>query len=194
MGDGVELAQSVTLSKDGRWPLYAQFYRTTNFNLPVINTLDFRGSMMGWLRFDNGAPTGTVSWIKTSGAATNHLYPAGFTSVLEVISSPYVPPAPGEQAMAITTGTITYSHGNLTAPIAYAVNWSTNNTISVVGAPPVKPTFTFSAKTGLLKGYFPHPQLSNGKTNYGGVIVQNQNYIRGAFPGTNQSGSITLQP
>jgi hypothetical protein len=35
--------------------------------------------------------------------------------------------------------------------------------------------------------------MGNAKSNYAGVLLQEQNYSAGVFQGTNQSGSFLLQ-
>ena len=134
-----------------------------------------------------------MSWVKTAGAATNYFYPAGFTSVVELIGSPYHAPSNGVRMLNIVNGTVTYSDGNLSVPIAWSLTWASNNVITAGGAGTNKPTFTLTAKNGLIKGFFPHPQLGNAKTNFSGAVLQNLNYGAGFFPGTNQSGSFLLQ-
>lgn len=198
LGDGAKLSQKVSLTADGQWPFYVPLYKTTNTvtnfttGALVVNKADYRGSVWGWLQFSNGKPVGDFSWIKTDGAS-NYIYPVGFTSVLEVVGSPYSPPAKGVRALPITNGMATFSDGNLAGPMAWSVNWSSNNAITV-SAGLVKPTFTLAAKTGLLKGTFPHPQLGDARVSFGGVLMQNQTNAVGTFVGTNQSGSLQVNP
>jgi hypothetical protein len=189
LADGSKIVQKVSLSADGKWPFYVQLYRSTNLTLPIINKADYRGSLMGWVTFTNDRPQGTLNWIKTSNAAPNYFNPAGFTSVVQLVSSRYQPPNPGERMLNIVNGTISFTDGNLSGPLAYNVTWASNNVISV---PPFinKPTFSIATKTGLLKGTFFHPQL--GKTNYFGAVLQQQKYAGGYFLGTNQSGAMRL--
>jgi hypothetical protein len=190
LGDGAKLVQKVSVSKEGLWPMYAQLYKSTNMNLPIPNKADYRGAVMGWIQFTNQKPVGEVHWIKTGGA-NNYLYPAGFTNVIALNGSPYVPPAAGERALAITNGLAIFSEGNLSGPVAWGVSWSANNAITAGGA--IKPVFTLAPKTGYLKGSFPHPQMGNAPVNFFGAILQNQNDISGYFTGTNQSGMMRLE-
>jgi hypothetical protein len=197
LGDGVKAAQTVSVSKEGQWPLYAQLYKSTTLltnpltQLPGTNTGNYRGALMGWVTFTNQKPQGTVSWIKGGDAATTYFYPEGYTNVVELISSVYQAPGIGQRALAMTNGTMTFGYGNLPEPIEYGVSWASNNVLSSSGT--LKPTFTLSARSGLLKGTFPHPQMGNAKSNYTGVLLQEQNYSAGVFQGTNQSGSFLLQ-
>jgi hypothetical protein len=199
LGDGAPMSQKVSLSKDGLWPLYVQLYKTTNVitnlttQLPVTNTANYRGSLLGWVLFTNQSPTGMVHWIKTAEAATNYFYPAGFTSAVDIIGSPYHAPSNGVRALNLTTGIVIYADGNLAAPMAWEVSWASNNVITAGAGGIDKPTFTLTPKTGLLKGYLWNPQLTNAKTNFTGAVLQNQNYSGGFFLGTNQSGSFLLQ-
>lgn len=200
LGDGSLLSQKVSVSKDGEWPLYVQLYKTTNVvinpvtQLPVTNKLNYRGALLGWVTFTNQQPVGTLHWIKTGEAATNYFHPAGFTSVVDIIGSPYQAPGTGVRMLNLSSGTVTFADGNLSGPIAWGVTWANNNVITTSGAGTNRPTFTLTAKSGLVKGYFYNPQLGYAKTNFSGAVLQNQNYSGGFFPGTTQPGSFLLTP
>jgi hypothetical protein len=74
LADGGVLSQSVSVSRDGRWPLYASLYTG-------------KGSVWGWLAFDANQPTAGVgglarkaraaisAWKSNSQAATRGLKP-----------------------------------------------------------------------------------------------------------------------
>jgi hypothetical protein len=199
LGDGAKLSQKVGLSKDGHWAMYAPLYKRTNVVTNLLtgqlveNKADYRGSVMGWVTFTNQKPEGVLSWVKTSGGS-NYLYAGGFTNVAGLMGSLYVPPSgAGVRALNITNGMVTFSEGNLLGPIAYDVSWGSNNVVTVGAVVGVKPTFSVAAKTGLMKGSFPHPQNGNAITPYLGALLQSSNYVGGYFLGTDQSGLIKLQ-
>jgi hypothetical protein len=196
LGDGAKLSQKVSLTSDGHWPFYVPLYKRTNTvinpvnGLTVVNKADYRGSIWGWLQFVDHEPMGNLTWIKTTGAS-NYIYPNGFTSVVEITGSPYVPPATGIKALNMTDGTATFSEGNLNGPVSWGINWASNNKITVNAGVP-KPTFTVTPKTGLLKGTFPYPPLNNAPVSFSGAVLQRQKYGAGTFIGTNQSGAMLL--
>jgi hypothetical protein len=197
LGDGTALGQSITVSKDGRWPLYVPLYRApfgyTNWSFLVVTNKQYYGSLFGWVSFTN-APVleGSLSWIKLP-LAGQTFYPNGFTNQMPLLGSAYTEPSAGQRALDITNGTVLLQDGNLAAPVTYGVSLSTNNTF-VVAEPNLQSfTLRLSSRTGILKGSFLNPGNSNKLTVIPGVILQNQNLGGGFFLGVNQSGSMILE-
>jgi hypothetical protein len=67
LSDGAVFSQAAPLSIDGDLPIYASLYGGV-------------GLVEGWLSLSNGTPTGSLTWIRLSGAAQN---PPGFTNFLQ---------------------------------------------------------------------------------------------------------------
>ena len=190
LADGQPLVTSTTLSADGRWPLYSPAYA-----ISVTNGLkkwkEYRGSAIGWITFTNNEPVGNVSWIKT--AWTNSLYGAGFTNESEAFGSQYTF-TKGVRSLDLTNGTFTFSGGNLASPFSATVLLTTNNTFTAVLPLTNKASSTFTAKAGVFRGSFRHPENTNVVTKFGGVVLQNENAGAGYFAGTNHAGMVILQP
>jgi hypothetical protein len=195
LGDGQPVTQAVQISKDGDWPLYAQFYpvryvviNATNSSLHYTN-VGYNGSLLGWISLSNHTPTGVVSWIKTGW--TNKLYPDGFTNRIALLGSEYRPPAPGTPMVAISNGTFVLSGGNLEAALTNTVYLRTNNML-VVSNNSARLTVTLAPASGLIAGSFSNA-ATQALTPFKGAVLQQQNLGGGWFSGTNQTGSFRLQ-
>ena len=158
LGDNTMLTQAgVSVSKDGRWPLYSALYTskyvTNKFLTPftTVTNIGFRGAIMGWLQFTNNAAIGgDVKWFKTPVAghlpvgyippfSTN--YPAGFTNEIEVTGLRYVSvlatqpilsltyPAP--TVKLFTNSILTLQDGNLTASLTNKLFIHANNIVTL---------------------------------------------------------------
>lgn len=194
--DAQPLSQSVPISGNGEWPFYVPLSKGihvyTNLLTMVKKTNNAYplGSMLGWINFTNTAPTGTVSWIKKSGATA--VYPNGFTNESVLLGSRYLVPATGTRAVDITTGTVMLTSGNLSSAITRSVSISTANVLAIT---PTNQTvkLTLTPKTGLLSGNFKHPDNANTTTTIKGVVLQEQELGGGFFVGTNQGGLMFLE-
>ncbi|MBA4150529.1 MAG: immunoglobulin domain-containing protein [Verrucomicrobia bacterium] len=200
--DGHVIKQGTHLSKSGEWPLYTPLYlepKTYQLaNGSIVTRKEHQGSMIGWVTFATNtpagkthlAPLGTLNWIKTGW--TNVVYPGGFTNIAEIKGSRHLPPAKGVRVLDMTEGQMTVTGGNLSSAFANQVMISTNNAFSVTGPNLNTLKAGMAAKTGLLKGTFTHPDNGNAVTRYFGAVLQDYNYGRGNFVGTNQAGSVIL--
>ncbi len=190
VADGQTISQStIPLSKFGNWPLYVPLYLGSGFG----GKKEFKGSIIGWLNFngDNHAPTGTLSWIKTS--FTNGFYNDGFSNSVDVLSSVFVPQPKGTRAVAITNGTVACQDGNLTSPFTNTFFLKAHNSF-LFDLPNVNSEkLRLNAKSGLIGGSFMRPENAKKRTIIKGVVLQDQNIGRGFFLGTNQSGSVRLE-
>jgi hypothetical protein len=181
-----------TVSKDGYWPFYATLYPSSQINPVTGNRMKiFNGSILGWLCFTNGSLEGTLHWSK--GSWRNGFYDDGFTNRMEILASPYHPPALDNPALELTNGTVVMKDGNLTLAFTNNIIWDNANKVTVT--PPNLNGQSFVAKVGngFIWGMFNHPDLGNEKTLFKGALLQNQNVARGFFLGTNQSGSFLMQ-
>jgi hypothetical protein len=138
---------------------------------------------------------GTLDWIKT--AWTNTTYTAGFTNQANLISSVWkyqIAPTP---VLVGTNFTAVIDAGDLASPVTNAVtvnilkNAFVTAPLGTNNPTGFKPSLT--AKTGLLKATFVHPATSL-KTTAVGAMLQDYNYGRAAFMGTNSSGAFFLDP
>jgi len=103
LADGTPIHQTVSLSRNGSWPLYSSLYSG-------------KGSLISWVTFSNQVSSsfsGAVSWIKTA-AAGGKFYQAGFSNEVSAIGSRYLPSA---DPQVPTNSVVILSGGNLTDPI-----------------------------------------------------------------------------
>ncbi len=217
VGDGALAKQRTVISKKGKWPLYVPLYQKPNqfvTNSSVVpNTIrtnkEYEGFLLGWVSLVTNStqttlhPEGDLTWIKTKGtnvvAGTNDaLYPAGFTNILEISGSLYVPAPslPPTRALNATAVTLLLEDGNLATPIINSAPYSDGNVmVFATTNNPDKISLIVTPKTGSLRGSF--VSLVNGTnrtTRFSGAVLQDQNLGRGTFIGTNESGAVLLDP
>jgi hypothetical protein len=192
LGDDTVINQSVSISQDGAVPVYVSLYTG-------------KGSLQGWLTFTNVPPQtifGALNWIKPPTAAKT-LYPAGFTNSIEVLGSPYLPPATGKPVLNLANGvgTLTLADGNLAVqPLVFNVAISNAALVSVggPGAPTNYLSVASTPATGVMTVTF-RPTGARANSVAQGVVLQNQvsqpnpTNAAGWFKGTNQTGSFLLQ-
>jgi hypothetical protein len=203
--------KTVVISKSGDWPFYAEpvsyktdFIYTNAAGLRKTNKEPF-GMIMGWLKFENNGvrelvdslpPEGGVHWIKKQVASTNQFYPDGFTNWnLTVWGSAYDAPANAatDPALNIITGYATFVDGNLD-PGGFANAFSQEIANKFVITPPNVNTQAISISTpkGTLSTTFYDPNALKKVTGYG-VVLQDENIVRGVFLGTDASGAFLLE-
>ena len=96
----------------------------------------------------------------------------------------------------MTQGEAVLAEGDLPGSFAAGVELTGDN--KLMATLPLVNNFkgALSVKTGLMKGTFQHPlTLAPAKpTAWGGVLLQDWNFGRGHFTGTNLSGTVSLDP
>jgi hypothetical protein len=181
LADGTKVAQSVSISKSGQWPLYVSLYAGG-------------GSVLGWLQFaDNPSNdvSGELNWIRPP-IKTSKLYPGGFGMPSAAVGSLYVAPVGKDtRVLALTNGMDTLSGGNLSENSTNAVTLGFSS--KVVNAGSNKLTMIFALPSGLFTGTLVEAGTTRHIT-YSGVVLQKANYGCGYFLGTNQSGSVLFSP
>jgi hypothetical protein len=165
------------------WPLYVPLYGG-------------KGSILSWVTFStNPAPAaslyGELSWIKPS--LPGKYYADGFTNEMDIVGSIYQPPGTNP-VLQINLGAVTFEGGNLTRSFTNSVTLGPKNQlINLTTNQPLLLKITLP--TGLLSGTV---KLKDGgldkKLSFKGAILQRQNLAAGFFLGTNQSGSVDLEP
>ena len=174
--DGAVISQSVGLSKNGQWPFYTALY-------------GYRGVILGWIQFTNAPATsldGNVYWSKTAFAST--FYPDGFDLATSVVGSTYVAPGSGQRVVAVTNALLMLDGGELVEPLTIGGVLATNNTASFTNGASLR---LVAPSTGVVDGLFRHPALLMNKKFYG-VALQQQNELRGYFPGSTEAGSFRV--
>lgn len=175
LSDDARVTQSIGLSGNGEWPLYAPIYRGT-------------GSVLGWLTFTNtslSSVEGNVNWVK-KGAFGKH-FPAGFTNIGEVVGSTYLPPT-NRAPINVTNAIMEFTGEGL--------NLATNvqlkpTTVVTVGHTNYQ-ICTINPRSGLFQGTVVNP-ASGLKIPFRGALLQQQTNGIGYFLRTNIHGDVTLQ-
>jgi len=184
LADGTPVTQSVPVSKAGLWPLYVALYGGN-------------GSILSWVSMStNPAPEaslyGELSWIKPVLAGARY-YAAGFTNAMDIVGSIYQPPGTNK-VLQIDMGTVSFEGGNFTAALTNVVRLEPINKLTnlTTNQPLV---LNLALPTGLFAGSV---KVADGGVNktllFKGALLQRQNLGAGFFLGTNESGSVRLEP
>lgn len=193
MADGTSFSQSVSISKNGTWPLFVPLYANKGMLFSQVTFSNSPASTLG----------GDATWIKP--AMRTAFYSNGFVLNSPLIGSSFVTPSNGVRVLNFTNGTVAFNGGNLAEGFTNAVVLNSNNTVTVTG--PNSVTLLIDKTRGLLTAcHFTAPAPASAlapasapapvprrSTLFNGVVLQNQNEAHGYFLGTNQSGSVLLQ-
>jgi hypothetical protein len=178
LADGTPVAQGVTISQDGDWPLFGSLYRG-------------QGLLWAPMTIDTSRPSddihGSLSWIKA--AQNAKYYPDGFDVEVTGIGSLYQKPAAGVRIIDLSDATVTFTGGNLNS-FANSVTIGTDNKVADQSAN--KLSMNFATATGLFKGTATSPDGEN--VSYKGAAFQKGTQAYGFFLGTDQSGSVVVGP
>jgi hypothetical protein len=195
--DGQRIQQGgIVLSKNGEWPLFSHLYKGAAV-VGVKTNVQYKGSIMGWITIEtntpapintNLAPQGSLLWTKK--AWTNQTYQAGFTNSVAVLGSLQKTPPTGQRVLNLPLANVVFAEGNLTQPFTNELTLRTNNAfiVTLPNTYTLKPSVV--TKSGLFKGSFGHSDLATNKTMFYGVMLQDYNYARGMFVGTNKTGLV----
>ncbi len=178
LADGTPFSQAVGVSSSGAAPLFVPIY--TN-----------GGVVAGWIV---PGQTYDLFWIKPAGAGG--LYPAGFTNFVSAENSLWKAPRARTPAISLPNGgTLTFSDGDLAAPITATV--VLNNNTFLVKANNQNPTNsvigTINPQNGQLSVTFGNGN-GNAVTTAKGVLLQDATNGAGFFLGPTNSGAMILTP
>jgi len=180
LADGTKVAQTVPVSKNGQWPLYASLYGG-------------QGVLWGWLTFTNASGLGSpVAWVKLP--AKTQYYPAGFSLTAQALGTRYFPLGTGTNVLGLTTSTnltLTLAGGGLMPGITNRITLAANNRVTPVSGP--KLSLTFTPSTGGFAGSVVDPATSR-PIPFGGVWLQGRGFGSGFFLGASASGEVRLEP
>jgi hypothetical protein len=175
LADGTQFLQSAYVTEDGDWPLYVSLYVA-------------RGAVVSWLNFtdlETSDVSGNLAWIKQAGASAVN-YPAGFTNETKAVGSRYVAPTAAGKALNLSSGTVSFSGGSLSAD--FGNTFSVNAGSHVVNLSPNSMTLTIATGTGTFAGQVTDPE-SGAVRVFGGVLLQKQNAGFGFLNGGNNVSS-----
>jgi hypothetical protein len=180
LADGSKFSQATTISKDGRWPLYAS-----------LNT--GRGFIFSWINFassDSDDLSGNVVWARPS-VSTAKLYPQGFSYQATLSGSRYTRPSPGSSVLDLSDAVVVFDGGDLSGEVVDNVSIGPNSRVTNQGSDNLK--LSFSPNNGLFRGTLRTPD-SVRSIPFSGVVFQKQNTADGYFLGQTQSGTVVVQP
>jgi hypothetical protein len=181
LADGTPLFQTTTLSKDGRWPLYATLYWE-------------RGSIIGWVTLADltGSDlSGTLLWTRPR-SSFGGSYPAGFTNQVEAIGSRYAASRNLGQTLNFTNGVAVFSGAGLDEPVTDTFQITPGG--RVINTSSNRFSLAFTTSLGLFRGDFAEPG-SNRSLFFQGAYLQKQSQGYGYFFNNNgQSGLVSLGP
>ena len=165
-----------------------------------------RGFLAGKMTFRNIEDTSEIDgewrWEKQNGATPRSaLYPTGFSLTRRVVGCRYQPPSRNTRAWsslvdsphniwlrmhgpAITDDTATIG-------LDRVMTWTTTNQVLHYG--PDLLAVKFIPATGSITGTFRESGTTKTQT-FGGVLLQTQNILTGAYTTPNRSGRLVLQP
>lgn len=139
---------------------------------------------------------GTVHWYRPAYAPAL-ISPGGFDLTGPLVGSRYVRPATGSPALSVGSGTnnaeLTLGGGNLDSTVNQLGTLAPNNLVTM--SDPIFRSFYagINPVDGTFGAVFVHPMT--GALDYvGGVILQKQNAVYGAFLGKTETGFATFKP
>src|SRR6266436_5104790 len=185
-GDGTAISQSCGLSRLGDWLLHVSMFKG-------------RGRLIGWLLVSQQAGSSIqsdgVAWVKAAGPDKS--YPNGFANVmLQPTGSTFIRHT-NTSVISFTNGVAVFSAGDLFsdnfALFDFVKVLITHQNTFVAEQSVENLRLSVNAGTGIMTGHFVDPVT--GLTDLiKGIVLQQQNYARGFFLGTNASGCFTLSP
>jgi IgA Peptidase M64/Divergent InlB B-repeat domain len=180
MADGTKVSQATSISKSGDWPLYIPLYGG-------------KGMLLSWYLF--GSPTNGVSgildWIKSGTKSRYYSNEFGYSTFS--MGSRYVPPPRNGKVLGFTEGTVQLSSGELGHGITNLISIAANNRVTNLSSN--KLSLVFTPSTGLFRGTVVDPAGAKSRAiSFSGAVLQNTNAGKGFFLGTNQSGTVLIQP
>ncbi len=182
LADGTRCSQSVPISKNGVWPLYASLYGAKGL---VVGTITFR--TVTYLSDLDG----DVNWFRPANAKAK-TFAQGFANPISLIGSKYVTPPKGTAALQFgpTVGDLKVNIDPVPL-LGKAVSYSTSNKVNVTNPGADKLTMSVSAAKGLFTGSFVEV-TANKKRKFSGVLFQKQQLAAGFFLNSTEGGTVEL--
>lgn len=172
MADSAAISGTGTVCAGGKWPMY-------------LAANGGQGAIFGRLGFGSSNNlSGNANWICPSG----NLFPNGINRSADVLASAYPSTTNNASKITLSAATATLSSANLTAPFTDTITLSKNR-ISVTST---NLSLKFNPTNGIVTGTFLDSDSGTLNPIYG-IVLTNQNQIRGFFIGTNQSGSFKVE-
>jgi hypothetical protein len=176
-----------------------QLSASNALSYPSVQTVGTKGSLVWNLNFAAITGTsdfnGTVEWMKP--AQKSGAYPAAIDTSLTVIGSRYKVASSGSVLPGFTGGTLELSDtGALSVsgtPLEQGVTLSSSNTFKLMHPIQDQLQAGIRVSDGVFAGSFLYPG-QNQRTDFRGVLFQDQVIGEGFFLGPAGSGTVTLAP
>jgi hypothetical protein len=172
LGDGTKLNQTLAVTPDGVWPLYASLNKGA-------------GMILSWIKFDANTLGGKVLWINGD----------AYSRDTQLIGSRFSSKTANKRAIALFDGAsggyghLVFSGSSLTDTQEVNVIIGKNNKVKFPDAEKV--TLQILGDTGLFQGTFRIPGVSK-PVSFKGAILQEQNYGAGLFIYNGTAGQVRL--
>ena len=186
LADGASFSETVAETASSNLLIYATPYSND-------------GLLLGWLTLTNGAPEGSLTWIRP--ASSTGLFTNGYTNVVAVQSALWSNPAPHTAALSLTNGELVVSTmlSTTNSSLLFTnVALTTNNDLLNLGAAPINALGlsitlggSIKPKTGLLSVSITN---ATGKETISGsgVVLQDKTNGAGYFATPTNAGAILL--
>lgn len=189
-GEGISASGVLAGSAAGN-----QFLIYETLNYPSVTTKGAKGLLVGSVTFEKLSGSdfdGTLEWMKPQ--QTKGDYPAAIDTNVAAIGSLYAVAKKGSVLPGFTSGTLELSDtGALITPMDKTMTLTSANTLTVTNPGPDKTKITIHPSTGLFSGSFVYPNQT-GRTDFDGVLFQDQTIGSGFFLGPGGSGNVSLSP
>jgi hypothetical protein len=182
LSDGTTFLQSVPVSRNGLWPLYASLYGG-------------QGMIWSWQSFPtNGLDTfkGDIAWIKPPVSKAGY-YTNGFTLRSTPLGSAYTTPPSGQNVFDSSAETFIATGGSLLDGITNSISLSPTYKLTNLATTDklYSLSLSFSGPSGVFKGSFT-PEKGGKSVPFNAIMV-GPSSATGYFPGTNQtSGQVWI--
>lgn len=180
LADGTKISQGFTVPADAQWPLFTGLYSGKGLLIGTPVMTPFNG--------DNFF--GYLVWLKQTNA-NSKLYPSGFTMNTYAVGDLYNAPSGTNPVVALPSGQLNFSGGNLAASFCNLINIGAKSKITNLSSN--KLAMTVTVNNGTYSGTVVDP--TSGKLlPFGGVVMQNRKSGYGFLSGTNQCSQVFLTP
>jgi len=165
-----------------------------SINKPLSYPKGKKGSLVGTLSIltvtGSTELSGTLAWEKPQ--ETTGAYPGAFSTNLDVTGSQYAFTKGGSVLPAFESGTLAISDTNVVI-LSGSAHFTGGDTLTLY-TPTDQLKMTITSATGVFKGTFSYPIAGkpSKRTEFSGVMLQNQDAAGGFFLGPNGSGTVSL--
>jgi hypothetical protein len=180
LADGTSISWSGLITKSAQSPLYIPLYGGQGY---LAGLLDFATT-------NTNSLGGTLLWVKLATPKAK-FYPAGFTFEPAAIGSHYTCPRTGTPVLALSSGQVILSGGNLSGPLGTQVEFGDDD--RVVDQNGNQLSLSFTPSSGLFHGTALNPVTGKG-LSICGVVLQESSFGSGFFRSAEGIGHAYVGP